>query len=128
MGLALMIIGASTIIINIDNESKKDSASVSSMENQLDEPISVSKITSNADGTVVSYQGQADRTALELLKDLTEVVTEDSSFGEYVTTINGVEQGDDKYWMFYINGEAASVGAGEYITKEGDNVEWKLEG
>ena len=33
--------------------------------------------------------------------------------------------GDLSGWMFYINGEEASVGCGEYRPKDGDVIEWR---
>ncbi len=49
--------------------------------------------------------------------------------GGFITSINGVHQDEDagKYWLYYINGEFAQVGAGEYIVQEGDEITWKLE-
>lgn len=76
---------------------------------------------------VISYDGQEGRTALELLKEQAEVETEDSDFGEFVKAINGEDGGGDKYWIFYADGQMASVGAGEYQTKDGETIEWKLQ-
>ncbi len=49
--------------------------------------------------------------------------------GGLVTSINGVSQDPSasKYWMYYINGELAPVGAGDYIVQNGDEIVWKLE-
>ena len=50
--------------------------------------------------------------------------------GGFVTSINGISQDTDagKYWIYYINGEYASVGAADYIVMDGDEITWKLEG
>src|SRR5688572_16774214 len=54
----------------------------------------------------VAYDGVAGKTALELLKAKTSVVTKDSQYGPYVDSIDGIKAGDDnKYWSFYINGK-----------------------
>lgn len=47
----------------------------------------------------------------------------------FIKSINGYEQNEDekKYWMFDVNGEMATVGAGDYILHDGDTVDWKLE-
>ncbi len=49
--------------------------------------------------------------------------------GGFVTSINGVSQDASAglYWLYYINGEFAQVGAAEYIVQEGDEITWKLE-
>lgn len=47
----------------------------------------------------------------------------------FITSIDGVEQDDSEglYWLYYINEEMPSVGAGDYIVEDGDLIEWKLE-
>lgn len=49
--------------------------------------------------------------------------------GGFVTSINGISQDTKagKYWLYYVNGEFAQVGAGEYIVQDGDEITWKLE-
>ncbi len=75
----------------------------------------------------LSYQGEDGRTALELLKAQAEVEVKSSSLGDYVTSINGNDGGGSKFWMFFIDGKESSVGAGTYITKSNENIEWKLQ-
>lgn len=77
---------------------------------------------------LVAYDGVEGKNALELLKAQEDVVTKQSSFGEYVDSVNGVVGGTDgKYWAFYINGQLSQVGAADYQTKTGDKIEWKFE-
>jgi hypothetical protein len=49
--------------------------------------------------------------------------------GGFVTSINNISQDTEagKYWIYYINGESALVGAGDYIVQEGDHITWRLE-
>ncbi len=121
IGILLMIIGGAGLL-NTNADKQKT---------EKDQPVAVkqtaAQITSNANGTIVSYEGIEGETALDLLKSGAEVITQESSFGEFVSAINGVEQTDTEFWLYYVNDEAASVGAGEYITKGGDKVEWRLE-
>lgn len=78
--------------------------------------------------TSIIYPGEDGKTALEILKQKADVITQDSAYGEYVDSINGVKGGEDgKYWAFYVNREMAQVGAGEYQTKSTDRIEWKFE-
>ncbi len=123
VGLALLLIGGSGFIVSNNDNNVETGSKVTSSETKKAQTI-----VSNADGTVISYNGEAGKTALVILKTGAEVITKDSSFGEYVTSINGVQQTDKKFWMFYVNDKQANVGASDYITKEGDHVEWKLEG
>lgn len=77
--------------------------------------------------TQISYQGQDGFNALALLKKHASVVTKHYSFGDMVSSIDGTPGNGPKYWTFYINGKEASVGAGSYVTKNGDHLMWKLQ-
>jgi hypothetical protein len=78
--------------------------------------------------TVIAYEGEDGKTALEILKARARVRTSTSQMGELVEEINGVNNGNGYYLIYYVNGTMAKVGAGNYITKTGDKIEWKLIG
>ena len=45
----------------------------------------------------------------------------------YISGINHIyeyEYGELSGWMYYVNGEAPSVGCGEYVLKDGDEIAW----
>lgn len=75
----------------------------------------------------VTYDGQDGQNALDLLKQIATVQTQDSSMGVFVTSINGIENTNTQYWMFYVNGELASVAADQYQTKSSDKIEWRYQ-
>lgn len=76
----------------------------------------------------ISYKGVEGKNALELLKSNYDVNTEDfPGVGEMVNTIDGKTPTDKQFWGFYVNGEMAQVGAGDYITEPSDKITWKLE-
>lgn len=77
--------------------------------------------------TQLSYKGQGGQNALALLKKHAAVTTKHYSFGDLVTSINGVAGNGPKYWTFYVNGKMAEVGAGSYVTKAGDTLMWRLQ-
>jgi len=77
--------------------------------------------------TEISYHGQNGVDALTLLKHHAQVGVKSYSFGDLVTSINGVSGTGPKYWTFYINGKMANVGAGAYQTKDSDTHAWKLQ-
>lgn len=64
--------------------------------------------------------------ALNSLEDL-KVETEDSDYGVYIISIGDLEQGDNYYWNYYVNGEYASVGVSSYEIKNNDVFTFKLE-
>jgi hypothetical protein len=43
-------------------------------------------------------------------------------FGEFVTTINGTQGNTTHYWLYGVNGAAATVGADAYPVVDGDAV------
>ena len=54
------------------------------------------------------------------------------SFGIYIESINGVEGGWSNgthtfYWIWYLNGEQATVGCDAYELLYGDTIEWRYE-
>lgn len=48
------------------------------------------------------------------------------SLGVFVNEINGIKDGDGRYWFYYINKKEASIGISKYILKEGDIINWEL--
>lgn len=76
----------------------------------------------------VSYSGVEGKTALELLKENAQVETQSyEGIGELVVAINDRPSTSDHFWIFYINGEPAQVGAGAYETKPTDRLSWRFE-
>lgn len=105
------------------NETPEQSAQAEYVEVEQKEEQVISD-----DSKEFKYSGVVGETALETLKGLADVQTQESSFGEFVTTINGVEADQNsEYWAFYINGKLAAVGAGAYVQQEGDEITWQLE-
>ena len=47
------------------------------------------------------------------------------SLGYFVKSINGVRNSGGYYWTLYVNGQYSTLGATQYILKEGDKIEWK---
>ena len=68
----------------------------------------------DADGKSIKATIKTDaKTVGEALLDLGIIDGEDSDFGLYVTTVNGVTldyNKDGRYWAFYIDGEYAMTG------------------
>ncbi|HLB95888.1 MAG TPA: DUF4430 domain-containing protein [Patescibacteria group bacterium] len=74
---------------------------------------------------IVAYDGEEGKTALEILKTTHKVAGQDTSIGVFVTGIDEVENADNKYWMFYVDGKLATAGADQYKTKNGEKIEWR---
>ena len=84
--------------------------------------------TPAANAAIVTYKGHEHISALLLLQATAK--TEISGTGEnaFVTSINGVKADTAKkqFWSFEVNGKAATVGAGSYVTTDDDTITWKL--
>lgn len=78
--------------------------------------------------TSITYKGKAGVTALVLLQQAAKVDMTGTGDMAYVTAINGSTADSTKkqYWEFDVNGAAATVGAGSYVTKDDDSITWKL--
>lgn len=77
---------------------------------------------------VIRYKGVEGKTALELLEMQYRVEGKDfPGVGKFVISINGIAPDQNHFWAFYVNGKQAEVGASNYITKNGDLIEWRLE-
>ena len=68
-------------------------------------------------------------TALRLLISTHKIVVKGEKENAFVTAIDGrVASSDAKeFWSFYVNDKQAQVGAGSYVVKNNDTIEWKIE-
>lgn len=68
-------------------------------------------------------------TALQLLTSSHKVVTKGENKNAFITEIDARAANQDarEFWAFYVNGTQATVGAGAYIIKNNDTIEWKIE-
>ena len=78
------------------------------------------------DSTSFAYNGEEGKDALTLLNEKTTVEQNQSGL---VVSINNRKADETKreFWALYINGEMAQVGPSEYITKDTDKIEWKID-
>ncbi len=75
---------------------------------------------------IFRYSGKEGVDALTLLKQQTSV--EQNSTG-LVTAINKrkADASNKEYWSFFVNGKMAEVGPADYLTKDSDQIEWRIE-
>lgn len=68
---------------------------------------------------------EEDAVLMDVLKEHFEIEEEDG----FITSIGGVapEEGEEKAWMYFVNGEIASVGANEFELSPGDEVTFDLQ-
>lgn len=112
--VVLLLIGAAALL-SVNNPSKIVNAPT---------PTIVSEKKPESES--VMYQGQNGQDALTLLKKQANVETNSSGL---VTKINDKVASDKnkEFWAFYVNGKMAEVGPAEYVTKDTEKIEWKVE-
>ena len=52
---------------------------------------------------------------------------EDGKYGKFITSILGIEQGDNYYWSYYINDEYANVGVSSCEVEQNKMYTFKIE-
>ena len=83
------------------------------------------------EGSETPFEIHTDKeTVGEALLELGLIDGEESEYGLYVKTVNGITVSYDKdgvYWAFYINGEYASSGVDSTKITEGESYSFKVE-
>lgn len=74
-------------------------------------------------------QVKVGSSALQLLSITHKVTTTGKKENAFVTAIDGrvADPQKKEFWAFYVNGKQAEVGAGTYVIKNSDTIEWKIE-
>ena len=50
-----------------------------------------------------------------------------SGMGKFIEEINGIKNGTEKNWIYYVNGIKANIGVSNYKINKGDIISWKYE-
>ena len=83
------------------------------------------------EGSDTQFEIHTDKqTVGDALLELGLIDGEESEYGLYVKTVNGITvdyDTDGAYWAFYINGEYASSGVDSTDIAEGDSYSFKVE-
>ncbi|MCX6732061.1 MAG: DUF4430 domain-containing protein [Candidatus Roizmanbacteria bacterium] len=104
---------------------------------QYKKSVPVNKVTTSFTFSVTQTVGKNKQkiqtkvgsTALQLLNSAHKVVTKGQKENAFVTAIDGYTANSEnkEFWAFYVNGKQAEVGAGSYVIKNHDTIEWKIE-
>ena len=83
------------------------------------------------EGNETEFEIHTDKgTVGEALSELGLIAGEESEYGLYVKTVNGITadyDADGVYWAFYINGEYAPTGVDSTVITDGETYSFKVE-
>ncbi|MBT2732153.1 DUF4430 domain-containing protein [Carnobacterium sp. ISL-102] len=104
--------------------SESNSLVESQTKEMLSVAISLEQDEEEIEGKTKELEVEAGTTVLDLLSEQYKVVEEEG----FIVSIEGIEQDEEaeKYWMYEVNNEEATVGAAEYEVEDGDQVKWFL--
>ncbi len=103
------------------DDAVREAGDVPSASAQTHPPVVVVPIATH--GTVLENM-QALRAASSTF---TYSGTQFMGLGIFIESINDVVPPDGMYWILYINGESATLGASQMNVRPGDQVEWRVE-
>ena len=99
---------------------------------EADSKVSFTVVVTDPEGTETTFDVSTDKeTVGEALLEEGLIAGEDSDYGLYVTTVNGITldwEKDQMYWAFYIDGEYAQTGVDSTNVAEGTVYSFKAEG
>ena len=108
------------------------------MDSQLDETTVLGEgntvftfVVVDVDGNETTFEIHTDKTIVgEALLDVELIAGEESQYGLYVKTVNGITldyDTDGKYWAFYVDGEYAMTGVDATTIEAGSYYSFKAE-
>lgn len=119
---ALLVVGTGYMQFFPKKELPKKIAPVSTI--YVQQKISAETILSDKKESI-----KKGSTALQALYSTHTIKSKGLGQNTFVTSIDGraAETTKREFWAFYVNGKQAPVGAGTYIVKNNDTIEWKIE-
>jgi hypothetical protein len=75
----------------------------------------------------ITYNGEDGKTVLELLERNHKVEKQDTPYGVFVRSIDGVTQTENSVWLPYVDGQALSESADKAQTSNGQTINWRYE-
>lgn len=75
----------------------------------------------------VQYQGESGKTVFGLLTEKHDVGFTQSDLGVFVISIDGLENSEIEFWIYYVDNQMGTVAADKFETKDDQEIEWKYE-
>ena len=78
----------------------------------------------NKVSTEIRYSGPGN--VLELLNESHEITIKDTQWGPYVVCIDHLCANTTHFWLYYVNGKLAPIGAHLYNATKNDTIVWEF--
>ncbi len=129
--VAVVVITATFIYVSRENVSVLTSPLAST--GSTSSPQATSQATFKVGDTTYSIEVTHGETVIDAMRALAS--TSDFAYtgkdypglGVFVDSITGKKNGNNMYWILYINGTVSTSGASVTVLGAGDTVEWKYE-
>ncbi len=88
-------------------------------EGAIEATLAVQKPSQNLTRSMSLENGTS---AFHALNSTFSVEYQESSMGIFITSIDGLAQNNTHSWVYVVNGDPPSVGAGQYRVRDGDSI------
>lgn len=111
-----------------DEEKLEQSESIENVEKQTEKATII--LSENDGGNILNKEEinfKKNAILMDVMKENFEVESDEKE--TFIEGLNGVKakKGEQKAWIYSVNGETASVGVSEYKLKDGDKVEFDFQ-
>lgn len=114
-----------------NGSSSESSASQSNVQTVGEGKTQFNFSVTDADGNETQFDVHTNKATVgEALEELNIISGDQSEYGLYVKTVNGITldfDNDGYYWSFYVNGEYAQSGVDSTDIKDGESYAFKAE-
>ena len=115
----------------LEDTSQSDDAAQSEYQQLGEGSVKFTFTVVDAEGVETQFEIHTDKeTGGEALLELELIAGDESEYGLYVKTVNGITvdyDKDGKYWAFYVDGEYAQTGVDSTAITEGASYAFKVE-
>lgn len=130
--VCIVLIAAMALCITACNDNTTTSDPISSgVTESLKAEVKFTFVVVDVDGKETSFDISTDKTTVgDALLEEGLIAGEDSQYGLYVKTVNGITldfDTDGKYWAFYVDGAYASAGVDTTEIEPGATYSFKAE-
>ena len=129
--LCIVLIAAMALLAGCNDDLTASDPISSGIAETQKAQVKFTFVVVDTEGKETSFEISTDKTTVgEALLDQGLIAGEDSEYGLYVKTVNGITldyDTDGKYWAFYVNGEYAMIGVDATEITDGTTYSFKAE-